>query len=69
MYKTAYFERDWDLIKREIGLLNPDVIICCDKSGIIYNKIVSIFGKYYEDIALKVATWHENLTQWMNKKQ
>ena len=42
MYKTAYFERDWDLIKREIGLLNPDVIICCDKSGIIYNKIVKL---------------------------
>lgn len=43
-----YFERDWDLIKREIGLLNPDVIICCDKSGIIYNRIVSIFGKDYD---------------------
>ncbi|MCQ2190946.1 MAG: hypothetical protein MJY63_04865 [Paludibacteraceae bacterium] len=42
-----YLERDKDLIKEEIELLNPDVIICCDKSGIIYNNIVSILGENY----------------------
>lgn len=39
-----YFDRDRDFIKREIELLNPDVIICCDKSGMIYTEIVSMLG-------------------------
>lgn len=43
-----YLERDKDLIKEEIELLSPDVIICCDKSGTIYNKIVSILGMTYD---------------------
>lgn len=37
-----YFDRDRDFIKREIELLNPDVIICC--SGMIYTEIVSMLG-------------------------
>lgn len=39
-----YLIRDRDFIKREIELLNPNVIICCDKSGMIYAEIVSILG-------------------------
>lgn len=39
-----YIERDQDFIKKEIELLDPDVIICCDKSGMIYTEIVSMLG-------------------------
>ncbi|MBQ0143020.1 MAG: hypothetical protein KBT06_09540 [Prevotellaceae bacterium] len=39
-----YLVRDRDFIKREIELLDPNVIICCDKCGIIYAEIVSILG-------------------------
>lgn len=38
-----YIERDKYFIKREIEILDPDIIICCDKAGTIYNELLSIF--------------------------
>lgn len=51
-----YLERDKEFINKEIKLLNPDVIICCDKSGIIFNNIVSMLGEG-KDCKIKLLQW------------
>lgn len=39
----AYIGRDKDFIKKEIEILDPDIIICCDKAGSIYNGLLCMF--------------------------
>lgn len=44
-----YLERDKDFIKKEIELLNPDIIICCDGPGTIYKNLLRLFDEKNND--------------------